>query len=199
MEILGRINWVDVLIIIIMIRISYGGFRDGLSHEIFPLIGALVILVSTLRYYKQIGSLLSQYMANAPSSVTDSAGFVAMAVVAGFALKLIKIVVDKIIKVTWHPAIEKAGGLLAGVARATMAVSIVLIALSLLPLSYLQRSIRDRSLMGMYFLRVGPEIYSGTAGLIPREGKKWAFAGCEDMVREIASDKSVFHTTEAGK
>jgi uncharacterized membrane protein required for colicin V production len=192
MEIISRINWVDVLVIILMLRISYGALKDGLSHEIFPLAGALIILLASLKYYKQIGLMVSQSGQGIPLSVINCCVFIVLAAVAGFLLKFIKILVDKIIKVTWHPAIEKIGGLMAGMTRASVVICIVLTALSLSPFSYLQRSIRDRSVTGMFFLSIGPSIYSGTIGLLPEASENGKFAGRDAMISEIASDKSVF-------
>ncbi|MDD5423365.1 MAG: hypothetical protein PHT32_08140, partial [Candidatus Omnitrophica bacterium] len=103
----------------------------------------------------------------------------------------LKVIIDKIITVTWHPAIERFGGLLAGIARASIVTSIILIILSLIPLSYLQRSIRDRSFAGMYFLRIGPGIYSKVSGFIPALRVGGTTVSGESLVKDLVSDKSV--------
>ena len=60
MNIIMKLNWVDILVVIIMLRTTYVAFQDGLSHEIFPLIGAFSSLVLSLAYYKKIAFIISQ-------------------------------------------------------------------------------------------------------------------------------------------
>lgn len=167
MDILTRLNWIDVLIIIIMFRTSYVAFQDGLSHEIFPLIGSTVNVIISLYYYHKLSDVFSSNIQLFSTKLLDCISFIAIFTLAGIVIRLVKTITDKIIKVTWHPAIEKIGGLIAGVARASVVTSIVLIAIALVPIPYLQRSIRDRSLMGMGFLKVGPVIYEKVATVLP--------------------------------
>ena len=56
MELITKINWVDVLVAILMLRISYVAFRDGLSHEIFPFIGRILIMIME-NYQQKDGSI----------------------------------------------------------------------------------------------------------------------------------------------
>jgi len=166
MYILSRINWVDVFVVILMARMSYVAFMDGLSHEIFPLIGSIVVFVLSLHYYKSLGDMISQGMGNIPSEITNLLGFVILVVISGFVVKFLKIIIDKIVKVQWHPVIEKFGGLFAGIVKAYIITAIVLTMMALIPLSYLQWSIKDRSLTGKYVLMAGPEIYSKSRVLL---------------------------------
>ena len=178
MEIITKINWVDVLVLIIVLRISYIAFQDGLSHEIFPLIGTVCTLVLSLHYYNKISVFLTTNLAKIPVETANFLSFFVLIIAIGLLFKLIRLIVDKIIKITWNPLIEKFGGLFAGILRALAVASTVLIIIALIPLSYLQWSIRDRSLIGMYFLRIGPAIHEKV------------FATKESMVQEIISTKS---------
>jgi len=191
MEILSRFNWVDVLVIIIVFRVSYVAFQDGLSHEIFPLVGAIGTAVLTLHYYHKIALLISQNLVSIPVKIMDFLVFILLIIVIGIIFKLIRVVVDKLIKVTWHPLVEKLGGLFFGVMRASVVASVVLIILALMPIPYLQYSIRDRSLTGMHFLRVAPNIYGKVSAFLPTLTVEGTSADNEGMVRELAADKSI--------
>jgi len=173
-----------------MLRVSYVAFSDGLSHEIFPLVASIFTLAFSLHYYDKIALFVSENIIILPISLLNWIIFLALVVLAGFIFRLIKVILDKIIKVSWHPLIEKLGGLGAGVLRAAVLTSTILIILSLMPLSYIQRSIRDRSLTGMYFLRIGPSIYRGTIGLLPIA--RDSVHTVDAMVKNLVSDKSVF-------
>ncbi len=191
MEILAKANWVDVLIVILMIRISYVAFQDGLSHEIFPLVGSIVVATLTFHYYNRIALSISQNIAAIPMAILNLFTFITLALAIGFVCKFIKVVVDKIIKVTWHPLLERFGGLLAGVVKASIIISMVLAVIALTPIPYLQYSIRDRSLTGMYFLSVGPKIYEKVSHLLPVIKVETASAKSNDIINNIISDKSL--------
>ena len=160
MQILSRINWVDVLVIILMIRMSYVAFMDGLSHEIFPFLGTLAVFVLSLHYYTRLGDVISVNLGSMPAEVSNCLSFIILITILGFIVKFLKVILDKIVKVQWHPVIEKFGGLFVGILKAYIITAMVLTMLALMPLSYLQWSVKDRSLTGRYVLMAGPEVYS---------------------------------------
>lgn len=195
MDIISRINWVDALIIILMIRMSYVAFQDGLSHVIFPLVGSIVMVVIGLNYYTGLGAFVSSNIPNIPAGPINLISFVVLVVGIGVVLRLFQAVLDKIIQVSWHPLIEKFGALAAGTVKAAITVSMVLIFLSLAPFPYLQRSVRDRSLLGLYFVRIGPVVYSRVLRFLPAIRAEGLPADSAAMVRQIVSDKPI--TTES--
>lgn len=184
MEIIEKINWVDILVIILMIRMSYVAFTGGLSHEIFPLIGSVISITFTLHYYTRIGNLISGKLINIPLDLSNFLGFLILVIIIGLILKILKALLDLIIKVEWHPLLERFGGLVIGIFRASIITSLILILLALAPLPYLQRSIREKSLTGMYFLKIGPEIYTRVMKYRPSINR-------EEFINNLASDKSI--------
>lgn len=160
MQILSKINWVDVFVVILMVRMSYVAFMDGLSHEIFPFFGTLIVFVLSLHYYARLGALISQNLGNMPAEISNCLGFIILVVVFGVIVKFLKLILDRIVKVQWHPVIEKFGGLFVGILKAYLITAMVLTIIAMVPLSYLKWSIKDRSLTGKYVLMAGPEIYS---------------------------------------
>ena len=190
MDIITKLNWVDVLVVIIMLRTSYVAFQDGLSHEIFPLIGAFSSLVLSLNYYKKIALIISQNTGNIPLDVLNCLSFATLFMGIIFIFKFIRAIFDKIIKVTWHPFIQKFGGLLAGAVKASMITSAILIILALIPLSYIKWSIRERSLSGTYFLKIGPSIYAKTSQFLPSIKAGGASVDAEYIVRDLVGDKA---------
>jgi uncharacterized membrane protein required for colicin V production len=152
-----RLNWVDLLVLIVMLRTVYGAFKEGLSHEIFPLFASIASLLLALFYYEKIAAAAKNIPL--PASVLNFVAFFIIVFLCKIVFKILKGILDALIKVTWHPLIERLGGLLAGLVRGAVVTSTILIVLTLLPLSYLQWSIRDKSMSGMYFLRIGPVIY----------------------------------------
>ena len=191
MDIITRFNWVDILVLIIVFRISYVAFQDGLSHEIFPLIGTLGTAIIALHYYHNIALYLYQNAIKLPVKALDFLSFILLLVSVGLIFKLLRTLSDKIINVTWHPLVEKGGGLLFGFMRSCIVASVILMILALMPLSYLQHSIRDRSMMGMHFLRIMPNIYGKVSGLLPTFRVSTSVVDREDIVQKLAADKSI--------
>ncbi|MDP2929919.1 MAG: CvpA family protein [Candidatus Omnitrophota bacterium] len=167
MELIAKINWVDVLVAILMLRISYVAFRDGLSHEIFSLLGSFLIVILAMRYYTVFGSFISRNMVDVPVEISDFLSFLILVVSSGLLVRVVRIILDKVVKVEWHPMIERFGGLAVGMMKAYIVTGIVLMTLSLMPLSYLKWSIKDKSLTGKYFLAMAPEIRDRLGGFLP--------------------------------
>jgi uncharacterized membrane protein required for colicin V production len=190
-DIVTRLNWVDILVVIIVFRVSYVAFQDGLSHQIFPLIGTIVTAVIALHYYHNAAILIYDNAVKLPIGLLDFLSFILLLLVVGLIFKLLRAVSEAIIKVTWHPVVEKAGGLLFGFMRASVVASLVLMILALMPLSYLQWSIRDKSLMGMHFLRIVPGIYGKVSGVLPTFRVERSSVDREDIVKKLAADKNI--------
>lgn len=191
MDILSKINWVDILVVILVLRISYASSQLGLSHGIFPLIANILVLVLGLHFYPFGEKLASKYLFKMPPAIADFLSFVGLVIIIGFTCKLINSVLEHILKTEWHPAIERWGGCLVGALKACVIAGIVLTMLALLPLPYLQRSVRDRSFTGMYLLKIGPVMYSKVSKFLPPLGKGWAAPSERQLVADIASDKNL--------
>jgi hypothetical protein len=121
----------------------------------------------------------------------DPLCFILLLMGVGFIFKLLRIVYDKAVHVTWNPIVEKGGGLLFGFMRSFLVASVILMILALLPLPYMQHSIRDRSRVGMHFLRIVPDIYGKVSWLLPTFRSAEQDAGRRDIVRDLIADKSV--------
>ena len=184
MEIIAKINWVDILVVILILRTTYVSLQDGLSHEILPLVGSVCMLIFSIHYYTKIASYLYYLGFTLPMVLLELISFILIIVCIGVLFRFIKAIIDKIIKVSWHPLIEKFGGLLAGIMRGAVLASIVLVIIVLIPLPYLQWSVKDRSLTGVYFLRIGPVVYEKTLGFLPTRGLSVSAAAIEKKDRK---------------
>lgn len=190
MDIISRINWVDILVVIIVLRISYVSFQSGLSHEIFPLIASILTLIIGLRYYSGLGAFASHGFMKLPATVADCLSFIVLIVALVFIFKVLRALLEIILKTEWHPMIERWGGFLVGIAKATVIAAIVLTILALAPFSYLQKSIRERSLTGMYILQIGPFLYNKVYRLLPGFGQA-GFESKKISVEELTADKKI--------
>jgi uncharacterized membrane protein required for colicin V production len=156
-----------------------------------PLAGVFLMVVFSLHYYPKIGLFLSQTIPNLPIAISNFLGFLVVMVLIGLFFKILRTLLDKVIKVEWHPFLERFGGLIAGAVRAYLTVSLVLMLIAMMPFSYLQRSIRDKSVFGMYFLKGGPIVYEKVSRFLPVIGQGAPRQDKEAITQDLVSDKSM--------
>ncbi len=166
MDILTKINWIDILAAIIVVRIGYVALQDGLSHEIFPLIGTLLNAAISIRYYHDL-ALSIQGVLTFPIETLNLLSILILVVVMAIVFKLLKFLVDAIVKVEWHPFVEKFGGLIFGLARALVVVSLMLTVMLQMPLSYFKHSIKDKSISGPYLMKIAPGVSNRLSWAMP--------------------------------
>jgi uncharacterized membrane protein required for colicin V production len=191
MELISRINWVDILVIILLLRISCVSFQHGLSYELFSLAGVLFTIVISLNFYTRLGQFFSETILGLPLALAQFLSFLIVAIIIAFLFRLARSIMDKLVKIQWHAFIDSVGGLIAGVSRACLTVSLVLMILVLLPLPYMQWSIRDRSLTGMFFLKVGTTVYAQVNRFIPGFKAKAEPLSAEEVMGGLTADKSL--------
>jgi len=191
MELIRRINWVDVIALILLLRISYSAFKQGLTKDFFSALGITITVVVSLRYYAALGKLISDFIPVLPIQLTNCISFGFIVTVTSIALKFVGFFINKIIVIRLHGILESLGGLFSGVLRASITVSLIFIACMLIPVPYLQDSIRDKSLTGMLFLRVGPTIYKKTGGYLPSFGFKEAERTGDKIIQDLLEDKTL--------
>ncbi len=164
LNILSRINWVDILILILLFRISYIGFIRGLGSEIIPLAGIIVTLIISLHYYPQAGTLISNHTP-LPKSCSDLICFITLVLLTKYLFNVFDvIIIRKVISIQLAFLLDKIGGLIFGVIRGTLFVSIVLIGLLLVPSDYIQKSVKIDSFMGRKFIEIGHNIHDRATG-----------------------------------
>ena len=164
--ILSYITWIDVLIVILLIKISYEGLNSGFSSGLIPTLGIFAAIVVSLNFYTVLGNFIVSY------SVLSNAyaNLISIVIVTFFirflVFKIAQMVLRSVIKLAMPAFINKAGGLLLGIVRAGLYISLLLIILSKIPFSYFQVLIMDKSLMAKSFLGIGYSIQKATAALL---------------------------------
>lgn len=141
---------------------GYIGFQLGLSVELTKLIGLIGGIFISFRYYQAWGDFVSQ---RTFLSVEWAAALsMVILVMAGYLLMTRAIqLAERLVKLTFQNTFANAAGLIAGILRATLAISVVLVALKQVPSPYLEASVEERSLTGPYLVLIAPRLYD--AGL----------------------------------
>lgn len=164
-----RFNWVDIFSLVLFVRMGYMGFKLGLGEELVKLTALAAGLMAGLRYGSWAGGWLAQ-----KSFLTEEwASAVSLAVILGICYwgmrRLLSLAV-RLVSVSFQEPLGCWGGLVAGLARAGLVISLVLIGLQGLPSPYLSAAIQERSLAGSSLTRVAPAVYGTLAPFFKRLG-----------------------------
>ncbi len=165
-EILRNINWVDLLVVIVLIRSSYVGFTKGISWELFRLIGIICALVGAIYFYETSSQLVSDYVPLI-YPFANLITFTFLYLLIFFISKVLNGLIGKIIKIEFLSAFERVGGFFIGVLRGGILLSFLLISLLLTPLPYFEKSIKERSRTGQTVSVIAPFLYDKIASFFP--------------------------------
>ncbi|MDD4878995.1 MAG: CvpA family protein [Candidatus Omnitrophica bacterium] len=165
-EVFQRINWVDALIVILLFRTSYIGARNGLSEEIFRIIGVLTGLFFSIKFYSLIGSRINSTI-SLPQEYVDGATFLILILLSMLSLKLVALGLTKIVKLTFSDQISKWGGFIVGLFRGAVLLSLLFMLFGIIRVDYLVKSVEERSLTGPYVAKIAPNVYQVVARTSP--------------------------------
>lgn len=160
-EIIEQVNWVDIAVVILLLRIGCIALKEGLSVELFKFCGVFFATYITLHYYISLSDLIASRI-SLPEGTTaflDFLCFVVLTVSTYLVLVLFREVFGRFIKMEAVPHLNKYGGLALGVLRGIFAAGLVVFALGISSVDYLKDSVND-SYAGRRFFKVAPGIYT---------------------------------------
>lgn len=117
-------NWLDAVIVLILIASVITSFRKGLSREIIGLISVCVALLAGIWFYGYAGGYLLPYLSSRP--VANFAGFAIVFCGVMLVGSLVSLIVGKFLKITGLSFFDHALGAGFGVLRGVL-VSIALV------------------------------------------------------------------------
>ncbi len=159
-------NWVDLLIVILLLRACYNGFGRGLLAELLSLIGAVSVTAFTINYASVLTKWIRMPLLGDPI-LTEFLVF------WGFFLILLLIVRFLMIRITsamkWerlHWSIQGIGLILGGL-RGLWWSGFIVAALTSSGFAYLQESVEENSVLGPRLLKISQESLEQTTAKFP--------------------------------
>ncbi len=173
-SIFSQINWVDIFVLILLIRTSYVGLRCGLLGEIFKILGIIAALFVSIRYYSNLAQFLTTQVFFSKLSLPVNRGisFVCLLLAVMLIFKLGRFIARFIMQLEVADPLKRMGGVICGFIRGGIIASLILFALNLLPLDYLKKSINEDSWSGSRLIKVGPAIHHTIIKFSPGEKNK---------------------------
>jgi len=163
----NRINWVDVLAVILLFRMGYIGLQLGLGSELVKLTGLVGGFFVSFRYYQGVGDLMAQRTFLRPEWAAALA-MVLLLALTYFAVTRVLRLMEPLVQVSFEKRLSQAGGLVVGLGRGILVTSVVLVLCQQLPSPYMQESITQHSLTGGAVSRAAPALYHTLRALLRR-------------------------------
>lgn len=170
-SIFRQINWVDIFVLILLVRGTYIGLRYGFITEIFKIFGIIVALFVSFRYYSNLAQFLATqvFFSKLSPSLQGGLSFIALILLTLAIFRLGHFVARSVMRLEASGLLERVGGVICGFIRGGVVAGLILFALNLLPVSYLKTSINENSWSGSRLIKVGPAIYYTIAKFSPGE------------------------------
>ncbi|HTY45621.1 MAG TPA: CvpA family protein [Patescibacteria group bacterium] len=163
LNVLKEFNWVDIFVIILLLRICYVSLKNGFLLEFFKLLGTVAAIYCAMHYYTRVSGSIGALMKlgkNGQLAIFDFLSFIVLALLGYAVFWVIRELIARLFKAEAVPTLAKWGGLVVGVARAFLFLSFVLFALYLSPVDYMHDSI-PASYSGKKIIQVAPNLYVG--------------------------------------
>lgn len=163
---MSRVNWVDALAIIIILRSTYIGAIRGLLGELFYILGIFLAIIFGLHFYIPIANFM-----NVNLFIPLNIAYLLSFLLASFLTHLFIVMLYnsirnmKIVKIEASHGISRVGGTLMGFIKGFAVVSIMFLLMLLIPIQYITDSAKERSFLGPYFIKSGVFMYEKTLSM----------------------------------
>lgn len=161
LNILRQLNWLDIFVVIVLIRVCLVALKNGFPVELFKLLGVVVAVYASLHYYSRLGAYASAVagLKNISPGLLGFISLITIALAALFASSFLRRIFFQLVKVEAVSNLNKWGGFFVGVVRGFLFLSLVLFIFIASGSAYLQRSVAV-SFSGKKIFKLAPRAYS---------------------------------------
>ncbi len=164
-----KFNWVDIFFVILLFRICYVGFKNGLLPEFFRLLGLFLAFVLSFNSYILISDFLAKH-AKLTGLKADVTAFLFIFLIIILIFKLLAILADKILGVSENVSLSnKIVGLVLGLTRGILLIGLIYILFIHSPVNYFNKSAKEKSFLAPYASFVAPFAYRAGMSVYPFE------------------------------
>ncbi len=158
------ISWVDLLVIIVVLRSTYVGSQRGFFGELFHIFGICLVIVFSIHFYTPVSNFLNQYLF-IPLNIAYIIGFLIVTIVIYLIFKCIYGFLRKVIKIEAFPVINKIGGSVLGFCKGFAIATFLIFIMLLTPIRYITESAKTKSSFAPFFIKAGTLLYEKSLGI----------------------------------
>jgi uncharacterized membrane protein required for colicin V production len=159
MHFINTLNWVDIVILGLAIRIIFIGMQTGVMTEFIKVLGLILALFLSFQYYILIGGFL-KIGGKIPDGFFLAGGFLVIWFVVTIIFMFLRQGLFILFTVQTITAVDKWGGAILAVGRFVLTASMVLFVFFVTGNEYLQTKAVD-AFSCKYLVDVAPRLYKG--------------------------------------
>jgi len=187
LEIIQKLNWIDVVIILVVLRAFYIGLKRGCVNEIFQLMAILASIFVVFHYYLFCSSLLVNRVF-LKSEIAKSLTFLVLWALVALVSKFVRGGVSLMFKIEAKSFFDKLGGLSIGILRGLLVSSLLLAFFMTTSSEYLVRNVKG-SYLSSRVAPLAPSVYKFVfkgfvSKYFPNEKMNQEIFGSEDAIQK---------------
>ena len=163
---LNQINWIDIVVLIILIRTSYVGLSRGITKDFFSFLAIVVATCLSIHYYEKLAGFLAGHLDFLNQKTAILLSFILLVAGSLLILKIFVFLISRLIKIEFASFLEKIGGLIIGIVYGFLLSSLLLIILSFSQTDYIQGSLK-RSYSAPFIIKIAPRTYDAVLKILP--------------------------------
>ncbi len=137
-------NWVDILIIVLVVGLGFLGWRNGVIRWVLTLIGGILGVVLAGRLYKSAAYLVPVNSEGQKQIIAFAVIFLAVLVGAWIVARILKATLN-VLMLGW---IDNGAGAILGLAAGALAATAIISAMGVVPVTSLHQAIDNSALAG---------------------------------------------------
>jgi uncharacterized membrane protein required for colicin V production len=161
LELSRQLNWIDILVFVVILRIGFISLRQGLGVESFKFLGTLCGVYLSLHYYFSFAKFLNGYSSTKELTGTmfELLSFGALFFFGYLFFWSLRVMTFRFVTAEINGEISKWAGFVFGLTRALMSASLLVFVFMLPKEPYFKDSVRY-SLSGKQVVTVAPATYT---------------------------------------
>lgn len=161
LNIIQQFNWVDIFVIILLLRVCYIAIKNGFPIELFKVSGTILAIYLSFHYYTNLSDIIRQRFIGQklPLEFLDFLCFGLLAVLGYLAVAFFRQLFSRLITMEAVPKLNKWGGFFIGILRGFLLSSLLIFALFISSFKYFKNSVND-SYSGRRLFKIAPATYS---------------------------------------
>jgi uncharacterized membrane protein required for colicin V production len=148
---------IDIAVLAILLFGCIQGYIRGLSGELARLIAVVIAFFSAIRFYRPIAARIAEGT-RAETEIAQVLAFVATMLAAIVVLLIVRLILKRVIQVVVNEQFDHIAGMFAGVIRTALFSAAILVAMLLWPHEGLNTTVREKSNVGAFLVRVLPHV-----------------------------------------
>ncbi len=142
-EIVNRLNWIDLVFVILLIRTGYVAVRNGFLVEIFKISGTILAVYLGCHYYAPLAAFFHSRLGAEGSSAAlpETLAFIALCSLGYVVFILPRRLLMRFLKIEAAQVLNSWGGLVLGICRGVLFSGLLFLVFSISARDYLHSSV----------------------------------------------------------